>query len=121
MNAAMQPKTKGGFKSLNPLQIRQQLSLSRESMGRLVQASAKTLERWEKGQSTPSVEAMQRLTKLNEIVNLGLTVYTSEGFKEFLITPLDVFNGNSALQLMSIGQHDRVLAVLAADYEGQGY
>jgi transcriptional regulator with XRE-family HTH domain len=117
----MQPKTKGGFKSLNPLQIRQELSLSRENMGRLVQASAKTLERWEKGQATPSAEAMQRLAKLHEIVNLGLTVYTSEGFKEFLKTPLNAFDGHSASQLMSIGQYDRVIAVLAADYEGQGY
>ncbi len=120
MDTAMQP-SKVAFKRLDPFQIRQALSLSRERMGRLLQASAKTLERWEKGQGTPSAEAMQRLAKLHEIVNLGLMVYTSEGFKEFLNTPLDVFDGYSASQLMAISQHDRVLAVLAADYEGQGY
>lgn len=121
MNTATELKTKGSFKKFTPLQIRQELSLSRENMGRLVQASAKTLERWEKGQATPSAEAMQCLAKLHEIVKLGLTVYTDAGFKEFLKTPLDVFDGYSALQLMSVGQHDRVLAILAADYEGQGY
>lgn len=116
----MQPN-KAEFKSLNPLQIRQQLALSRENMGRLIQASAKTLERWEKGQSTPNDVAMQRLSKLREIINLGLMVYTDEGFKEFLKTPLEVFNGYSASQLMTLGQHEKVIAVLAADYEGQGY
>lgn len=121
MNTVTQLKPKSGFESLNPLQLRQQLSLSRENMSRLVQVSAKTFERWEKGQATPSAEAMQRLAKLHEIVNLGLMVYTSEGFKEFLKTPLNVFNGHTASELMTLGQHDRVLAVLAADYEGQGY
>ena len=120
MNTASQPP-QVAFKPLDPLQIRQALSLSREHMGRLVQASAKTLERWEKGQATPSAVAMQHLAKLHEIVNLGLMVYTPEGFKEFLKTPLEVFDGYSASQLMAIGQHNRVLAVLAADYEGQGY
>lgn len=121
MSTVMQPKPKEGFNSINPLHIRRELSLSRENMGRLVHTSAKTLERWEKGQTTPSEPALQRLAKLHEIVNLGLMVYTSEGFKEFLKTPLDVFSGHSASQLMTLGQYDRVLGILAADYEGQGY
>ena len=56
-----------------------------------------------------------------EIEELGLKAYTREGFKEFLSTPLDVFDGHTAQDLIETGHGDRVLAALAQDYEGPGY
>jgi hypothetical protein len=48
-------------------------------------------------------------------------VYTAEGLKEFLTTPLPVFNGYTAIDLMLIGEYNRVISALAADFEGLGY
>jgi len=107
---------------LNPRKIREVLSLSRERMGRLVDVSSKTIERWEVRQSGPADRALsERLAKIEEIIDLGHKVYTPEGFRRFLTTPLAEFDGRTALQLMEGGKTDRVLSALAADYEGLGY
>ena len=64
----------------------------------------------------------KRLAKLQEIVTLGLMIYSSkEGLKDFLTTRLPIFDERSAMDLMSIGEYDRVIGALAADYEGLGY
>jgi hypothetical protein len=90
-------------------------------MGRLVDVSAKTIERWEELDRVPySREVRERLATIQEIIHLGLVVYTAEGLREFLATPLAEFDGRTALQLIELGQGDRVLAALAADYEGLG-
>lgn len=107
---------------ISPRRLREDLNLSRERMGRLLDVSAKTIERWE-GQDRVSQGRLvrERLATLQEVVDLGLTVYTREGLREFLTTPLPVFDGRSALQLVELGEGEWVLAVLAADYEGLGY
>lgn len=106
---------------LNPLEIRQNLDLSQERMSHLLHVSAKTLGRWEKSETLPNAEAKQHLAKLKEIAELAQVVYTPEGVKDFLSTPMEDFNRYTALDLIRLGQHDRVIAALAADYEGLGY
>jgi DNA-binding XRE family transcriptional regulator len=104
-----------------PGDIRARLALSRERMARLMDVSAKTIERWEARADPPSGRmAQQRLAQLREIVDLGLTVYTPEGLYAFLRTPLPAFDGRSALQLIELGDAERVIAELVADYEGLG-
>ncbi len=108
--------------ALNPRKIRSDLSLSRERMSRLIDVSAKTIERWEAQDKAPAARLLrERLAKLQEISELGLLVYTRDGLRQFLTTPLPDFDGHTALQLIELGQEDRVLAALAADYEGLGY
>jgi hypothetical protein len=48
-------------------------------------------------------------------------VYTEAGLKEFLTTPLSIFDQHTALDMMLIGAYDRVISALAADFEGLGY
>jgi uncharacterized protein (DUF2384 family) len=107
-----------------PGEIRHDLGLSRERMARLVDVSAKTVERWE-GQHglSPGTSARVR-TRFGEIQtvrDLGLSVYTREGFQAFLKTPLPIFGGRSALQMIEQGMTAEVVAALASDYEGLGY
>ena len=105
-----------------PRKVREELGLSRERMGRLLDVSAKTIERWEERDALPASSHIQsRLAKIQEIVQLGRTVYAPETFAQFLITPLTEFGGRTALQLIEQGEADSVLAALAADYEGLGY
>lgn len=106
---------------IDPLKIRQNLYLSQERMSYLLHVSTKTLGRWEKRETLPNAEAKQILTKLKEIADLANIVYTPEGVSEFLSTPLDAFGGYTALDLIRLGQHEKVVAQLAADYEGLGY
>jgi transcriptional regulator with XRE-family HTH domain len=104
------------------MRIRSQLRLSRERMARLMDVSAKTIQRWEEGGALPgSADLRERLARLQAIVDLGTVVYTPEGFVQFLITPLPSFGGRTALQMIEQGQAGAVLAALAADYEGLGY
>jgi DNA-binding XRE family transcriptional regulator len=105
----------------NPLRLREQLHLSRERMARLMDVSAKTIERWEAREALPSNRtARDRLSRIQEITELGRAVYSADGLERFLTTPMPVFDGATALQMIEIGKADRVLAALAADYEGLG-
>jgi transcriptional regulator with XRE-family HTH domain len=107
---------------LSARQLRAGLRLSRERMARLLDVSAKTIERWEERDALPaSGQVRSRLAQLREIADLGLTVYTPDGFPRYLATPLPTFGGRTALQLIEQGEGDRVLAALAADYEGLGF
>ena len=103
-------------------EIRHHLGLSRERMARLLDVSAKTIERWEVNGSLPlRASIVERLSTIEQIIELGTVVYTREGFVRFLTLPLAAFGGLTALQLIQLGQADRVLAALAADYEGVAY
>ncbi len=106
---------------IRPDELRRDLNLSRERMARLVDVSAKTVERWEHQQGLPSGASSrirQQLAQIQEIRDLGLIVYTPEGFRQFLVTPFPEFEGKTALQMIEQGRADAVLSALAADYEG---
>lgn len=106
---------------LNPAEIRRDLHLSRERMARLVDVSAKTIQRWEERQALPRDQRVRKqFAELREIVELGAVVYTEDGFREFLATPLRVFGGLTALQMIELDRADDVIAALATDYEGLG-
>ncbi|PSB01732.1 helix-turn-helix domain-containing protein [Merismopedia glauca] len=104
---------------LNPLNVRQQLSLSQERLAQLLGVSVKTVSRWEREARQPTdSNPLERLAKLKEVAELGRMVYTENGLKEFLKTPLPVFGGRSALDLLQLGDYQPVLGALAADFEG---
>jgi transcriptional regulator with XRE-family HTH domain len=107
---------------LDPAAIREKLSLSQEKLSNLLKVSTKTVNRAEKHHlALKGADVRVRLAKLQEIATLGLMVYTLDGLKEFLTTPLSVFDEHTAIDLMTIGEYDRVIGVLAADFEGLGY
>lgn len=116
------PAVKGRKVLLNPLEIRQELGLSQERLSNLLRVSVKTVSRWEKEERQPSVpEQLERLAKLKEIAALGSMVYTPEGLKELLDTPLPIFRGRSGFDLIQVGNYEPVIAALAADFEGTGF
>jgi hypothetical protein len=43
------------------------------------------------------------MTIIKEIEELGLLVYTADGFREFMRTPMAVFDGHSALEMIALG------------------
>jgi len=107
---------------LNLLDIRQGLGISQECMSNLLKVSVKSVSRWEKGEHQLSDQNVRsRLAKLKEIRDLAQMVYTPEGLKEFLRTPLSVFSGRCALDLLQLSEYDPVISALAADFEGTGF
>jgi transcriptional regulator with XRE-family HTH domain len=108
--------------ALNPRAIREAMRISREQMGRLFDVSPRTVERWEARGDGPSNRHLRAIMlQLHEIADLGLGVYTPEGFELFLKTPLPVFEGRTALEMIEDGHADLVFGELAADYEGLGF
>jgi transcriptional regulator with XRE-family HTH domain len=106
----------------SPLEIRRKLAISQEHMSGLLGVSVKTISRWEKDQGQPRApEQRARLAKLKEIGDLGQTVYTPEGLREFLSTPLPVFAGRTGFDLLKLGDYEPVIGALAADFEGAGF
>jgi transcriptional regulator with XRE-family HTH domain len=107
---------------LSPLEIRRGLAISQEHMSNLLRVSVKTISRWEKDEGQPRAsEQLARLAKLKEISELGQAVYTPEGLREFLSTPLPVFAGRTGFDLLQLGDYEPVLGALAADFEGTGF
>jgi hypothetical protein len=58
-----------------------------------------------------------RLDRFPEIARLALSVYTPDGVRLFLTTPMARFDGRTALDLLDAGEVERVQSALAADYE----
>src|SRR5947209_9084454 len=83
-------------------EMRDALGLSRERTGPLFGVSGRTIERWEARQSLPTNDPlrMARIAAVQEIIDLGTSIYTPTGFKQFLRLPLAVFDGQTALQLI---------------------
>jgi hypothetical protein len=105
--------------TLSPRQVRLALGVSRDRMGRLLEVTSKTIGRLEDQNRLPAQSATAtRLAKLKELADLGVLVYTSEGFARFMATPLPVFGGLTGLQLVERGEVERVFAELASTYEG---
>jgi len=116
--------SKDNFKNIskNIGDIRKRLALSTERLGVMLQVSSRTVIRWEEARHKPTTQNhIIAINKLKEIIDLGCVVYTPEGLQEFIFKPQPVFDGHTAFQLISIGDYDRVLSALAADYEGTGF
>ena len=113
MTAARTPPT------LDAREVRLALGISRDRMGRLLEVTSKTVARFEEEGRLPAQPAVaSRLARLKELADLGRLVYTPEGFAQFMTTPLPVFGGLTALQLIERGDIERVFAELASTYEG---
>jgi hypothetical protein len=59
-----------------------------------------------------------QLARFPEVARIGRAVYTADGLRLFLTTPSPRFGGRTGLHLLRAGDSDRVISVLAADYEG---
>ncbi len=108
--------------SLSVVRIRADLGISRERLGRVLDVSARTIQRWEEHDQLPTNKWILRvLIQLNEILDLALTVYQPQGVHLIMTTPQPGFRGRSGLDLVESGQGEEVFGSFAADYEGQGF
>jgi transcriptional regulator with XRE-family HTH domain len=100
-------------------ELRAALGLSRERMARLLDVSAKTIERWECSGKPPSQQTpLRRLAQLEQIVELGRMVYQPNGLPLLMKTPLPIFEGRTPQQLIEADEGYRVVGLLATEYEG---
>jgi len=102
--------------------IRNGLGISRERLGRVLDVSARTIQRWEEHDQLPTNKwILQVLIQLHDILNLALTVYQPRGVHLIMTTPQPGFDGKSGLDLVEAGQGEEVFGSFAGDYEGQGF
>lgn len=105
--------------SLSVVRIRADLGISRERLGRVLDVSARTIQRWEEHDQLPTNKWILRvLIQLNEILDLALTVYQPQGVHLIMTTPQHGFGGRSGLDLVDAGETETVIAELAGMYEG---
>lgn len=98
--------------------IRAGLGISRERFARVMDVSSRTVQRWEEGGSLPTNRWVLRvLVQLQEIVDLGLRVWTPRGLHLVMTTPQPGFDGRSGLELVEEGQAEGVIGMAAGLYE----
>ena len=70
---------------------------------------------------TPNINRLagEKSEAIQEIVHLGLMVYTPEGFELFLMTSMGIFGGQTAMHLIE-NEGEQVFSALAEDYGGMG-
>ena len=109
-------------RGLHPERIRKELGLSREKMGYALSVSAKTIENWERRDQLPSDDDKRaRLVAIAEVAHVGALVYGPDGLPVFLQTPLRALGDRTPLQEIMAGRVERVIEILAAEYEGLGF
>lgn len=107
---------------LRPAELRRGLGLSREKMADVMSVSAKTIENWERRNQMPADEAKRnRLGVVDELAQLGLLVYGAEGLPVFMQTPLRSLGNRTPLQEIVADRIERVIEILASEYEGLGF
>src|SRR5699024_12250999 len=82
--------------SLSVARLRAALGISRERMGRLLDVSARTIQRWEDNDQLPSNRWVTNvLVDIDRIVTLGSEVFTPEGFQIVMTDSQPIFAGKS--------------------------
>jgi DNA-binding transcriptional regulator YiaG len=106
-------------RSLNIARLRTTLGISRERMGRLLDVSARTIQRWEDTDQLPSNRWVRAvLVDLDRILALGEEVFTPEGLQIVMTKPQPAFDGKTGLEMMESGRSSDVYGEFAGAYEG---
>lgn len=105
--------------SISVAALRETLGISRERMGRLLDVSARTIQRWEDNNQLPANRWVTNvLVQLNDIVTLGLDVFTPEGLRIVMTEPQPGFEGRSGLEMIEDGNAEDVFGLFALTHEG---
>lgn len=109
----------GNTAQVSVARIRTDLGISRERLGRVLDVSARTIQRWEEHDQLPTNKwVLKVLVQLSEILDLALTVYQPRGVHLIMTTPQPGFGGRSGLDLVEAGETEAVIGELAGMYEG---
>jgi len=100
-------------------QLRGDLGVSRERLARVLDVSAKTVQRWEEQDLLPSNKWIFHVViELQNIADLGLLSFEPEGVAIIMQRPQPAFGNKSGLQLVEEGRGDEVFGEFAGAYEG---
>ncbi len=100
-------------------QLRKDLGISRERLARVLDVSAKTIQRWEEHDQLPANKwILHVVIELQNIADLGLLSFEPEGVAIIMQRPQPVWDNKSGLQLVEEGRGDEVFGEFAGAYEG---
>jgi len=106
------------LRSPNLRDLRSALGLSRDSLGRVLSVTGRTVERWEAGQDPSSPDHLRQLDHLAEVVTLGREVY-GDDLSRFMGTPRRSLGRRTPTETLLHGDIEAVIRVLAKAAEGQ--
>ena len=105
--------------SLSVARVRAEFDISREKMARLLDVSARSIQRWEEHDQLPGNRWVLRvLQEMDQIAELGRQTLTPDAFRNVLTRPQPGFGNRSGLAVIESGQISLVLGELAGLYEG---
>jgi hypothetical protein len=91
--------------------------VSREQLGQLLDVAARTIDRWEKGETLAASGNARSWPGWRRSPPWDGCL-TDEGFRRFLVTPLPALGGRSALAAVGLVA-GRVFDLLSGLYEGE--
>lgn len=98
--------------------LRARLGISRERLGGVLDVSARTIQRWEENDQLPANRWVRNvLLQIDEIVTLGLDVFTPEGLRVVMTTPQPGFGNRSGLEMIEAGKGEEIYGMFAWTYE----
>lgn len=113
------PYEMGPTDQLSVASLRARLGISRERMGRVLDVSTRTIQRWEDADQLPSNRWVRGvLVDLDRVLRLGLEIFTPDGLQSVMTQPQPAFDNRSGLDLIEAGEVGRVISEFAGAYEG---
>lgn len=87
-------------------------------VARVLGTSARSVSRWQSGESDPRRTNEERLLELGAVLDLAREVFPSGAARRWLRTPVPALDYEKPLDLISRGEWRRVVDVLLAAAEG---
>lgn len=94
------------------------LHLTRQEVGEIVGASARTVARWSAGESSPQPDPRRRLLELRYVADAVAEVIRPEDVNLWMFEPNKLLDGDTPAERIHKGQYKDVLAVIEALAEG---
>lgn len=113
------PAREASDTALSVARVRAEFGISREKMARLLDVSARSVQRWEEHDQLPGNRWVLRvLQEMDQIAELGHQALTPDAFRTLLTRPQPGFGNRSGLAAIEPRQASLVLGELAGLYEG---
>lgn len=102
-------------------EITDRLHLSREELGQIVGADARTVARWSAGETSPHRNTRDRLLELHYVAKEASEILHPEDVNLWMFEPNRMLKGDRPADRVAEGRYRDVLALLEAMGEGVSF
>jgi len=93
--------------------LREGLGLTQEELARLIGVSARTVSRWENGESEPTALALKGIRRWQQMLDRLEEVFTAEALPRWFHLPNEVLGGRTPFEVAcTVGGEEEILNLL---------